>query len=129
MKIAIILPSLAKKGPIVYCRYLVEGLIDKVDYIEVFYFKDIVELKMPVKTTQIKFFHKIDFSKFDIIHTHNALPDLYAYKNRYQSKWLTTMHDMYKEQLLLTHNWFRAWLIIILWSLALKRVKYETQYS
>ena len=129
MRIAIILPSLAKKGPIVYCRYLVEGLIDKVDYIEIFYFKDIVELKMPVKTTQINFFQKIDFSKFDVIHTHNALPDLYAYKNRYQSKWLTTMHDMYKEQLLLTHNWFRAWLIIILWSLALKRVKYVVVFS
>ena len=27
MKIAIILPSLAKKGPIVYCKYLVENKI------------------------------------------------------------------------------------------------------
>jgi len=61
MKIAFILPSLANKGPIVFTKYLIEGLKDKVDYIEVFYFRDIVELDLGVPTKQIGFFEKIDF--------------------------------------------------------------------
>ena len=64
MKIAFILPSLANKGPIVFTKYLIEGLKGKVDYIEVFYFRDI-DLGVPTK--QIGFFEKIDF---DIVHTH-----------------------------------------------------------
>ena len=39
MNIAIILPSLEKKGPIIYCQYLVNGLIDKGENVEIFYFK------------------------------------------------------------------------------------------
>jgi L-malate glycosyltransferase len=129
MKLAIILPSLANKGPIIYCKYLVEGLINRVEYIEIFYFNNIVEVEMPVKTTQINFFEKFDFSKFDIIHTHNAVPDLYAYKNINQYQWVSTMHDMYKEQLFLTHNRYRAWLIIILWTMALKKVRKIVVFS
>jgi len=40
MKIAFVLPSLANKGPNVFTKYLIEGLENKVDYIEVFYFKN-----------------------------------------------------------------------------------------
>jgi L-malate glycosyltransferase len=129
MNIAIILPSLEKKGPIIYCQYLVNGLIDKGENVEIFYFKDLVEVDMQVKVTQINFFGSYDFSKFDIIHTHCAVPDLFAFKNKFQKKWLTTPHSMFKEQTFLTHNLFRAWLIVIVWKLALRKVRYIAVFS
>ncbi len=129
MKIAFILPSLANKGPIVFTKYLIEGLKNKVDYIEVFYFKDIVELDLGVPTKQISFFEKIEFDKFDIIHTHNAIPDLYAYKSKILNKWITTTHDMYKVQLLLTHKRIKALLVAFIWSFALKKVNFMIVFS
>lgn len=126
MKIAFILPSLAKKGPIVYTQYLIQGLQGKVDYIKVFYFNDIVELDMGVDCEKISFYNMGEHLKdFDVIHTHCAKPDLYAMLNPQirADKWITTFHDMFKRQLALTHPLPKATVLSFIYSFAVKRVK------
>lgn len=123
MKIAFILPSLANKGPIVFTKYLIEGLKRKVDYIEVFYFNNIIELDLGVPTKQISFFEKIDFDEFDIVHTTMAKPDLYGWfhSKALKQKWVVSMHNYYKKDLGLLYGSPKADILSLIWKLALNK--------
>lgn len=124
MKIAFILPSLANKGPIVFTKYLIEALKDKVDYIEVFYFKDIVELDLGVPTKQISFFEKIDFDDFDIVHSHMIKADLYntIFKYKTKNKSISTIHSYIGEDLEYLYKPIKAFLFLQLWKFALRNI-------
>jgi glycosyltransferase involved in cell wall biosynthesis len=125
MKIAFILPSLANKGPIVFTKYLIESLKGKADYIEVFYFRDIVELDLGVPTKQIGFFEKIDFDKFDIVHTTMIKADLYSwYNNRYISKKsIVSMHNYLTEDLNFLYSHLKAYVFTKLWKMSINKIK------
>lgn len=126
MKIAFILPSLANKGPIVFTKYLIEGLKGKVDYIEVFYFKDIVELDLCVPTKQISFFEKIDFDSFDIVHTTMIKADLYSWWNKknISKKAVVSMHNYLVEDLNFLYKPFKAKVFTFLWKMSLNSINY-----
>jgi L-malate glycosyltransferase len=121
MKIAFILPSLANKGPIVFTKYLIEGLKGKINYIEVFYFKDIVELDLGVPTKQINFFEKINFDYFDIVHTTMIKADLYFWWNKksLNNKAVVSMHNYLVEDLNYLYKPFKAKLFKFLWKMSL----------
>jgi glycosyltransferase involved in cell wall biosynthesis len=100
MKIAFILPSLAKKGPIIVVKDIVDNLVTNpiVQNIVIFYFDDKVEVDFPCQTKKINFKEKINFDSFDIIHSHMLRPDLYLFKNKLfgnikKSKLITTLHQ------------------------------------
>ena len=77
MKIAVILPSLANKGPILVAYDLCVEYIKMGHQCKVFYFDDITEVKFPCEVQQISFKEKMDFSGFDVIHSHMFRPDVY----------------------------------------------------
>lgn len=124
MKIAFILPSLANKGPIVFTKYLIEALKDKVDYIEVFYFKDIIELDLGVPTKQISFFDKIDFDNFDIVHTTMIKADLFSWWNKkyISTKAVVSMHNYLVEDLNFLYKPYKAKLFTFLWKMSLNNI-------
>lgn len=126
MKIAFILPSLANKGPIVFTKYLIEGLKGKVDYIEVFYFRDIVELDLGVPTKQISFFEKIDFDNFDIVHTTMIKADLYSWWNKknISKKAVVSMHNYLVEDLNFLYKPFKAKVFTFLWKMSLNSINH-----
>lgn len=126
MKIAFILPSLANKGPIVFTKYLIEGLKGKVDYIEVFYFKDIVELDLGVPTKQISFFEKIDFDSFDIVHTTMIKADLFSWWNKkyISKKAVVSMHNYLVEDLNFLYKPFKAKVFAFLWEMSLNSINH-----
>lgn len=124
MKIVFILPSLANKGPIVFTKYLIEGLKGKVDYIEVFYFRDIVELDLGVPTKQISFFEKLDFDDFDIVHTTMIKADLYSWWNKknISKKAVVSMHNYLVEDLNFLYKPIKAKLFTFLWKMSLNSI-------
>lgn len=126
MKIAFILPSLANKGPIVFTKYLIEGLKEKVDYIEVFYFKDIVELDLGVPTKQISFFEKINFDSFDIVHTTMIKADLFSWWNKkyISKKAVVSMHNYLVEDLNFLYKPFKAKVFTFLWEMSLNSINH-----
>jgi glycosyltransferase involved in cell wall biosynthesis len=95
IKIAVILPSLLNKAPIQVAKDIVDQLILQGCYVDIYYFKDIVELDFSNQAKQISFFHKIDFNKYDIIHSHTFVPDLYIWfnKRRIKTKTVSTLHN------------------------------------
>lgn len=121
MRIAFILPSLANKGPIVFTKYLIEGLKDKVKYIKVFYFDEICELDVGVPIQKISFLEKIDFTNYDIVHTTMAKPDLFGWlnKGRLKNKWVSSAHNYYKEDLALSYGFFKARIYSFIWKIGL----------
>lgn len=121
MKIAFILPSLENKGPIVFTQYLLDYLNDYVDEIKVFYFKEKKGLNINVPCQKIGFFEKIDFSNYDIIHTTQALPDLYGALFIEKSKWVSSIHNFMIEDLSMIHSKFKTNMIVFLWKWALRK--------
>lgn len=122
MKIAYIFPSLDNQGPVVAGANLIKSLMPHVDLIDVYYFKPICNISMPVPSHQISFFHDIDFAKYDVIHSYGALPDLYLAKNRRKinSKVASSMHNFLSVDLGQLYNPVKSFLYRKLWLLALR---------
>lgn len=127
MKIAFILPSLLKKGPIIVVKDIVDNLVDN-DFIKeivIFYFDEKVEVNFPCQTERISFKDKIDFDYFDIIHSHMIRPDLYLFKNKLfgnikKAKIISTLHQYNYINLQYDfQNKFKAFIISKLWNLFL----------
>lgn len=121
MKVALLIPSLKKKGPIVFTEYLVNSLLPFVDSVVVFYFNahkpsdDLVNFNCA--TRKISFFEKIDLSSYDIIHSTMLLPDLYMAWHRVAriKPCCTSMHNHIYEDLSMLHPKWRAFLMSFLW--------------
>ena len=79
MKIAIIIPSLAQKGPIIIAYELVKGLLSYGHNVSVFYFDNIIELHFPCEVNKIKLYEFWKIKGFDIIHTHCLRPDIFGF--------------------------------------------------
>lgn len=96
MKIAYIVPSLANRGPVIVVQELVRQFARHGHSCTVFYFDDIVELDFDCLVRQINMSERVDFSEFDVVHSHGMRPDRYV--TRFASKngrtvYLTTMHS------------------------------------
>jgi glycosyltransferase, family 1 len=125
IKIAFILPSLTNEGPIIVAKDIIQGLISKVDLIEVYYFDQKDDpISFPCNTYRISFFQKIDFNKYDVVHTHMLRPDLYIWYHRkktHKSKFVSTLHQFMYETLKNTYNRFIAFIFEKVWINALKK--------
>ncbi len=96
MKIAIIIPALEHKGPVIVAKDLCEKFCESGHYCEVFYFKDKGSEIFPCKTSKISLFDKFDFDKFDIIHIHCLRPAIYIWLNMTKikkAKIVITLHQ------------------------------------
>jgi glycosyltransferase involved in cell wall biosynthesis len=123
MKIAFILPSLANRGPIIFTQYLVKKLKNIVTDIDVLYFNGDIEIDLGVRCHKINFWKRYDFSKYDIIHTTMAKPDIYGMLYCPRDKWIVSMHNYFIEDLKMLYPRFKAWRLSFLWKLALDSAK------
>jgi L-malate glycosyltransferase len=102
LKIAFILPSLVKTGPIIFTKNLIEGLNKhciNVE-IEVLYLKNIKEIDFNVKCTHISFFNSSGLDKFDIVLSTMLRPDLFTYFHRKKIKnRVISFHNFIREDL------------------------------
>ena len=97
MHIAHIVPSLANKGPIIVVMELVASFIGHGHNCTVFYFDDKIELSFNCPIKRISKYEKIDFSKFDVVHSHGIRPDRYIFKYRPKENpkilFVSTLHN------------------------------------
>ncbi len=119
MKIAYLVPYISQSGPVNVVKYLCEELKKKHD-VEVFYFKNIKKVTFPVSTHKIGFFEKIDFDKYDVIHSHGVLPDAYVWLHRRsikKAKTVTTLHNYVKEDYKYAYNPIKAFVLAKVWNI------------
>ena len=128
MKYCVILPSLEKKGPNLVALDIVQGLLGLQCGIQItvlYYRSSRNELYFPVETKKIDFFEKIDFSSFDIVHSHMMKPDLFVFFNKLLGrlngvKAITTLHQ--KDMVNLQYDYeskLKALIFSIIWRLCL----------
>ena len=99
MRIAIIVPSLANKGPVIVARDICEYLVRLGHACKVFYFdekekKDCIEF--PCDSQKISFYKRIDFDSFDVVHVHCLRPALYVACNKMfikRAECVVTLHQ------------------------------------
>ncbi|WHF53054.1 glycosyltransferase family 4 protein [Chryseobacterium gotjawalense] len=126
MKIAFILPSLANQAPVLVCKDIIDYLPNVVEC-KVFYFDSIEEVKFNCEIERIGFFDKIDFGKYDIIHSHMLRPDLFLAINSLtnlsiKKKLITTIHtDIFKD-LAYAYGYLYSKIVPNLWLQAWKRL-------
>lgn len=122
MKIAFLIPSLKKLGPIIVVHDLIE-VLKKIDGISVsVYFFDYCEsdiLNFDVDCIQIKFFKKYDFSEFDVVHSHGIRPDLYTKIHSIKNKLISTQHNIIFDEYIISHSFLKAKVVEKLWKYAL----------
>lgn len=123
MNIAYIVPSLANKGPILVVKDLVSKMTEHGHKCIVFYFDPIVEVLMCCPCRQIPF-RKMDFSGYDIVHSHGLRPDLFVFlfkPRRSKTKFITTVHNYVYRDLYYQYNRLISIIGGTIWMLALKR--------
>lgn len=119
MKIAYFVPYLAPSGPVNVVNYLADEL-NKEHEIDLFYFKDINIAQFSIHTEKISFFHKIDFDKYDILHSHGVIADAYLWwhsKDIQKAKTITTLHNYVKEDYSYGYNPIKAFLLQRVWNI------------
>lgn len=101
MRIAYLLPSLDRKGPVIMVRHLVRHLVDKVDAIDVYFFNEPRRVEFPINTRKIGLSHRLDFDNYDIVHSHMLEPDFYVWKSGRHKKCRTvsTVHQFTRDSL------------------------------
>jgi glycosyltransferase involved in cell wall biosynthesis len=124
MKIAYILPALINRGPIKVVYELIMELKDN-HQISIFYLKESKEEKIEfgfgVEEKKINLFQTIEFEKFDIIHSHGVLPDLYVKfhsKKIKKAKILTTLHNVASEDFRYQYGFLKSKIMLNLWNYA-----------
>lgn len=123
MKIAMILPSLAKSGPGIQVESLCSVLSTLDCTIQVFYFRESDNNKLNFDGIKK---NKIDFSMaslkilrgFDVIHSHGFFPDLFLMLLRFsgiKAAFVSTMHNFLKEDIYSRYAPMKAVLYVFLW--------------
>lgn len=124
MNIAYIVPSLAAKGPVIVVQDLCRRFVESGHRCKIFYFDDITELDMPCETERIRFRQKIDFTEWDVVHSHMLRPDLWVWLHKPAksgTKFVTTVHQHITETLCSDYGKTQGLLVGKLWRMALRR--------
>lgn len=125
MKIAIVLTSLANKGPVLVARDICSYLVSKKNDVEVFYFDDKREVEFPCETKKIGFLEKINFGDYDVIHSHSLRPDLYLFVHfllvKKKVPLVSTLHNYINQDLSQLYNPIVGKIFSLLWPLFLLR--------
>jgi glycosyltransferase involved in cell wall biosynthesis len=106
MKIAFVLTSLANVGPVIVVKDLISELPHDCE-VTVFHLDDLVGIKLREGTIirKISFFENVDFSQFDVVHSHMMRADMFCTLRRRQiRKLVTTMHSDFKRDLVMSHG-------------------------
>jgi glycosyltransferase involved in cell wall biosynthesis len=104
IKIAFILPSLDKQGPIIVAKEIIDNLSKSNFEITVFYFKPSLSpfpLDSMVRIHKTSFFRRLDLSSFNVVHSHCIWGDIFAAMNKPKNGTfvLSTMHNYMVEDL------------------------------
>jgi len=122
MKIAYLLPSLDRKGPVIMAHSLVRHLVRRVDTVDVYFFNEPRRLEFPVTTRKIGHFHRFDDGKYDIVHSHTLEPDFYLWRagRRMRCKTVSTIHQFTRDALVYAYSPLVSAVVTPLWNRMLK---------
>ncbi len=125
MKIAFIVSSLVRSGPIKVVYQLTKELSKKHD-VEIFYFKrsEKEKFSFEVPIHNISFMETIDFEAYDIIHSHGIRSDAYVFFHHTKinrAKTISTLHNYAKKDLYYRYGFLKGFVFVHLWNFVTSR--------
>lgn len=98
MKIAYVIPSLKPAGPINVVYDLVRVMLEHNHQCDIFYFDDLnIENYFPCASHRISLSTKLDFKKYDVVHSHGLRPNIYVFRQKPfrsgKTKFISTFHN------------------------------------
>jgi glycosyltransferase involved in cell wall biosynthesis len=126
MKIAFVLSTIGNYGPFIIARDIIKNIISNNAGIEidVYYLKKSdKKLEFYANCYKIEFNTRIDFGKYDIVHSHGFIADAFVFykKKHVGGKWITTLHQKIKPDYSLSYNKFTGFLLEKLWCSFVKK--------
>jgi hypothetical protein len=127
MKVACLVPSLKRKGPVILALDVARSVRKDIDVYDVFYFdeaEDCIDISdyPGIEFKKIGFFDKNRFIGYDILHSHSLRPDLYTFlfRKSIRPKIISTIHNYVKEELSYTYNSLISYVFSKIWILTWK---------
>ena len=98
MNIAYIIPSLKPAGPINVVFDLVRLMLSHGHQCDVYYFDDLnIDNYFPCPVHRISLSSKIEFDKYDVVHSHGLRPNIYIFRKKplrcKKTKFISTFHN------------------------------------
>ncbi|MGI4842052.1 MAG: glycosyltransferase family 4 protein [Janthinobacterium lividum] len=119
MKILIITPSLARKGPVIVARDIAAGLVHRGHTVEVWHLDKTGEIEFPCTTLPFRWQMRARLNEFDIVHTHSLRPDGMAWfarlLGRLKTVHVTTIHNYVEEDLSFAYGKAIAFIASKIW--------------
>lgn len=127
MSIAYIVPSLVKRGPVIVACELAVQMVARGHEVRVFYFDEKIgnRLDFPCPVQRIGFWHRIDFERFDVVHTNGLRPDAYVWLHKplrhSGTRFVSTLHNFVTQDFSAEYNRLVAAVFGNLWMWLLRR--------
>jgi len=120
MKIAYIVPSIVRSGPIRVVEQLVRGLGAE-EEVDLFYLEERNDrplIDFGDRAQKIRFSQAIDFDRYDIVHSHTIKADAYLWRHRNRIKragMISTVHNLAYEDLPMQYGPLKGKLLAEIW--------------
>lgn len=123
MKIAYVLTAIDHLGPFIVAKDTIDLLINEVEKIDIFYFKEAQNpLEFKVTPQKISFYSSFDFSGYDVVHSHGFMADVFAARNvKKKARWVSTLHQKIFPNYSFSHNKVIAYFLEHFWLACLRR--------
>jgi glycosyltransferase involved in cell wall biosynthesis len=119
MKVLLIVPSLARKGPVIVARDIAAGLIEMGHEVEVWHLDAMAELEFPCPTRKFSWTLVKHISSFDVVHSHSLRPDalvwLLGLIPGFRPRRVCTIHNYVEQDLGFAYGRVVSWLFSRVW--------------
>jgi glycosyltransferase involved in cell wall biosynthesis len=125
MKVALIVPSLLNRGPIVFTRYLANSLTNIGVGVSVFYIKPLIELSFSCPIQKLNLISTRQLIGFDIVNTTMLVPDFYGmvHRRNLSGRWVVSIHNEIGTDLRYSYSKAKAIVIEHIWKESLEKCK------
>lgn len=125
MKIAYIIPSLEQGGPTNVLHDIVEVMTKHGHECVIYYFDKKNKIQsFSCSTVHIKLLDSIDYSQYDVIHTHGLRPDIYNFIHKpffKRTLSVSTIHNFVFQNLIIDYGYIKGIVGSFIWLLARMR--------
>lgn len=130
MKVAYLLPSLAKEAPIMVAVSIANRIVSEENQVVIYYFSGSIDVNVDsrISIRKIGFFDSVSFDDFDIVHSHLFRPDVFVFIKSFFSspkvKFVSTLHNYFYAELKNYYNSVISKVFGLVWNVAWTRFNY-----
>jgi glycosyltransferase involved in cell wall biosynthesis len=119
MKVLLVVPSLARKGPVIVARDIAAGLIEMGHEVEVWHLDAMAEIEFPCPTYKFSWELLRRVNSFDVIHSHALRPDalvwLMGVIPGFKPRRVCTIHNYVEQDLGFAYGRVVSWFFSRVW--------------